>query len=230
VTACTIEFTDVPITNTFYPFVRCLACQGIISGYPCGGTGEPCNPNNDPYFRPDGHITRGQLSKVVAQSAGFSEPVPATQQSFEDVPYGSPFWEYVERLYTRGIVGGYECGIEPGEPCVPPQNRPYFRPDSGATRGQLTKIVSEAAGFTDVIPPAQQAYADVPPGSTFWVYVERLMLDRPGVMNGYPCGGAGEPCDTENRPYFRPSNPLTRGQASKIVANTFFPGCNPLAR
>ncbi|HET9493830.1 MAG TPA: M14 family zinc carboxypeptidase [Chloroflexia bacterium] len=33
-TACTLEFADVPPTNTFYPFVRCLACQGIISGYP----------------------------------------------------------------------------------------------------------------------------------------------------------------------------------------------------
>jgi hypothetical protein len=35
----------------------------------------------------------------------------------------------------------------------------------------------------------------------------------------------GEPCDTEQRPYFRWGNPVTRGQASKIVANTFYPGC-----
>ena len=48
------------------------------------------------------------------------------------------------------------------------------------------------------------------PGSTFWVYVERLMLNRPDVMFGYPCGSPGEPCDSENRPYFRPNNPLTR--------------------
>ena len=230
-TACALEFADVPPTNTFYPFVRCLACKGIISGYPCGGDFEPCNPNNDPYFRPNNHITRGQLSKVVAQSAGFSEPVPATQQSFEDVPPGTPFWEYVERLYARGIVGGYQCGITPAGPCVPPANRPYFLPDGGATRGQLTKIVSEAAGFADSIPLTQQSYTDVPPSSTFWLYVERLMLNRPGVMNGYACGQVPtEPCDGENRPYFRPGNPLTRGQASKIVANTFFPGCNPAAR
>jgi hypothetical protein len=71
----------------------------------------------------------------------------------------------------------------------------------------------------------------VPPSSTFWVYVERLMLNRPGVMNGYACGQVPtEPCDGQNRPYFRPGNPLTRGQTSKIVANTFFPGCNPAGR
>jgi hypothetical protein len=161
-------------------------------------------------------------------SAGFNEVVPPTQQSFEDVVYGSPFWEYVERLYARGIIGGYQCGIDPNEPCVPPNDLPYFRPNNGATRGQLTKIVSEAAGFTDVIPQTQYTFADVQPSSTFWVYVERLLLNRPGVMSGYVCGTIpSEPCDAENRPYFRPNNPLTRGQASKIVANTFFPGCNP---
>jgi subtilisin-like proprotein convertase family protein len=225
---CTLQFADVPPTNTFYPFVRCLACQGIINGYPCGGDFEPCNANNDPYFRPNNYVTRGQIAKIVSISAGFNEPVPSTQQSFEDVVYGSPFWEYVERLYARSIIGGYQCGVDPNEPCVPPDNLPYFRPNNGATRGQLTKIVSEAAGFTDIIPQTQYTFADVQPNSTFWIYVERLLLNRPGVMSGYVCGSVpSEPCDAENRPYFRPNNPLTRGQTSKIVANTFFPGCNP---
>jgi hypothetical protein len=123
-------------------------------------------------------------------------------------------------------MSGYACGIDPNEPCDD-QDRPYFRPGNGATRGQLTKIVSNAAGFADVIPPSQQTFTDVPPTNTFWVYVERLLANRPDVMGGYPCGGEGEPCDSENRPYFRPNNPLTRGQTSKIVANTFFPDCNP---
>jgi hypothetical protein len=91
--------------------------------------------------------------------------------------------------------------------------------------------VSEAAGFSDVLPVNQQGFTDVPPNSTFWVYIERLLQNRPGVMSGYPCNQfPWEPCDTENRPYFRPNNPLTRGQTSKIVANTFFPGCDPLVR
>ena len=110
---------------------------------------------------------------------------------------------------------------------MPPENRPYFRPNAGATRGQLTKIASEAAGFTDTIPNTQYSFTDVEPGHTFWVYIERLLLNRPDAIAGYPCGGPFEPCDSENRPYFRPNNGVTRGQASKIVANTFFQGCNP---
>jgi hypothetical protein len=221
---CSIQFTDVPADNTFYPFVRCLACQGIVSGYPCGEPGEPCNPNNDPYFRPNAYVTRGQLAKIVSESAGFSDAIPSMQRTFTDVPYGSTFWLWVERLSNRDVMAGYACG-GPNEPCDP-QSRPYFRPGAGATRGQLTKIVSNAAGFDDTIPPTRYTFTDVPPSNTFWAFVERLLLNRPGVMGGYACGGPGEPCDGENRPYFRPNNPLTRGQTSKIVSNTFIPECS----
>jgi hypothetical protein len=87
--SCTVQFADVPAYNTFYPFVRCLACQSIISGYPCGGTGEPCNANYDPYFRPNNYVTRGQLAKIVSEAAEFAEQVPSSQWTFTDVPYGS---------------------------------------------------------------------------------------------------------------------------------------------
>ncbi|MEO8286940.1 MAG: S8 family serine peptidase [Chloroflexota bacterium] len=222
-TACTLEFADVLPGNTFYPFIKCLACRNIINGYPCGGTGEPCNGNSDPYFRPSNSITRGQLAKVVSQSAGFSEP--HTGQTFEDVLPGSTFYDYVERLASRGVMGGYPCGVDPNEPCVAPGNLPYFRPSANATRGQLTKIVSNAAGFNDP-DPATFTFTDVPAGSTFHPYVERLLINRPGAMNGYPCGvDPNEPCDAQQRPYFRPNATLSRGQTSKIVANTFFPNC-----
>ena len=226
-TACLLQFTDVPVTNTFYPFVRCLACKGIISGYPCGGTGEPCNANDDPYFRPNNPVTRGQIAKIVSLSAGQQTNIPPTWQAYEDVVYGSPFWLYIERLSGIGYINGYPCG-SPGEPCVPPGNRPYFRPNAGATRGQIVKIASNSARFSDNIPPEQQTFTDVVSGiGEFWIYIERLLLHRPGAIQGYPCGGPGEPCDAQNRPYFRPNNGVTRGQASKIAANTFLPGCDP---
>jgi hypothetical protein len=220
---CTIQFTDVPEGHTFYEFIRCLACQGIINGYPCGGQGEPCDQDNNPYFRPGNNITRGQLTKIVAISAGYSDPV--TGQTFEDVLPGTAFYTYTEQLAGDGVMGGYPCGQLEGEPCIPPDNRPYFRPGNNATRGQLTKIVALAAGFNDPA-PSTFTFTDVPEGHTFHIYVEALLLNRPGAISGYPCGGPGEPCDSENRPYFRPNNTLTRGQASKIVANTFFPACS----
>jgi hypothetical protein len=197
------QFGDVPPSNTFYSQIQCLSCRGIISGYA------------DSTFRPNNPVTRGQLAKIVSNSAGFSEAVSG--QTFQDVPPTHTFYEFIQRLTNRGYMTGYLCG-GPGEPCV--NNRPYFRPFANATRGQTAKIVSNAAGFTE--PPAGQTFEDVPPTHTFYEFIQRLASRN--VMQGYPCGGPGEPCVT-GKPYFRPQNDVTRGQSAKIVANTFFPNC-----
>jgi photosystem II stability/assembly factor-like uncharacterized protein len=197
-TPCTISFSDVPPNHTFYPFIRCLACRGIIGGY-ADGTFRPGNPT-----------TRGQMAKIIANAAGILDPIPPNRQTFSDVPPGHTFWVYIERLSARGIVGGYADGT--------------FRPDNWVTRGQLTKFAANAAGFSEPIPPNQQTYTDVPPTHTFWEYVERL--SGRGVISGYQCGvpPAGA-CDPQNRAWFLPDATVTRGQTSKIVANTFYPNC-----
>ena len=218
-TACPIQFADVLPDNVFYPFIRCLACRKIANGYPCGGPGEPCNANGDGYFRPGNDVLRGQIAKMVAIAAGFGEdPGP---QIFTDVPVSNPFFPYINRLTNRGLMSGYPCGGF-GDPCDP-QNRPYFHPFANATRGQVSKIVANAAGLNDPIPAGTQTYTDVLPSNPFYVYIERLTAL--GVMGGYLCGGPGEPCDSQNRPYFRPFVNITRAQTAKIVANTFFPNC-----
>ncbi len=205
--ACAVSFSDVQAGNTFYEQIMCLACQGLINGYPDGT------------FRPQNEVTRGQLAKLVSNTAGFNEAVVPAAQTFADVPAGSPFFMYVERVASRNIINGYACGGA-GEPCDA-MSRPYFRPGANATRGQISKIVSSAAKMREL--PTSQSFADVTPDYTFYVGIERLAMHN--MMNGYPCGSPGEPCDSQNRPYFRPSNNATRGQASKIIANTFNPDC-----
>ncbi len=133
-------FQDEPVGTTFYTYTARLASRGYISGYPCGGPGEPCvPPGNLPYFRTDNNATRGQITKIVSNAAGFSEP--PSGQTFEDVPVGTTFYTYTQRLTSRSIMSGYPCGGV-GEPCIPPDNRPYFRPNNNATRGQTAKIVA----------------------------------------------------------------------------------------
>jgi hypothetical protein len=182
-----------------------LSCRGIISGY------------DDGTFRPLNEITRGQIAKIVSNAAALNQdPGP---QIFEDVNSTNTFYIWINRLVNSGYMGGYPCGGE-AEPCDE-SNLPYFRPFANATRGQLAKIVSNAAGIGGA--PTGQLYTDVTEDHPFYTWIMRLT--ELGVMRGYECGGEGEPCDSENRPYFRPFNNVTRGQASKIVANTFFPGC-----
>lgn len=202
-------FTDVCPGDYFYIPVNALNQAGIVSGYT---TSPPCEtPAHVPCFRPASNVTRGQTSKIISLAAGFNDPVSG--QIFEDVPVGSTFYTYIGRLADRNIINGYACGA-PGEPCVSPGNLPYFRPNANLTRGQLAKIASESFGYSDTI--NMQTFEDVPQGSTFHVYIERLVMRD--IINGYPCGGAGEPCvPPGNRPYFRPSNQVTRAQTAKIV-------------
>jgi hypothetical protein len=181
------------------------------------------------------NVTRGQISKMVALAASLDDPAGA--RKFEDVPSDSPFYLWIQQLAQTGAIAGYPCGgtnpsTGQAEPCNAPGNLAYFRPNSNTTRGQLTKIVSQAAGFNE--DPGAQQFADVPPDGTFFVWVQRLF--NRGVVSGYDCGGTNpatgtaEPCDGQSRKYFRVNNNVTRGQTAKIVAETFFPNCVTPAR
>ncbi len=221
-TTCSLAFNDVPVGNPFYSAVLCLACQGIVGGYPCGGPTEPC-PGS--YYRPGNPVTRGQAAKIITSAAGMGNAVPSTQQTFADVPPGSPFWLAVERLASGSTVNGYPCGTNPFEPCLAPQNRPYFRPNANINRGQLAKIIARTAEYTDT--PGGQTFEDVPPSNTFYVPIEQIAARA--IIAGYVCGRppAGPCYSPANRPYFLPTNTATRGQTAKIGANAFLPGCDP---
>jgi uncharacterized delta-60 repeat protein len=178
---CDIPFSDVPVGSTFYQYVQCLACRQILGGY-ANGT-----------FKPSNNVTRGQLAKIISNAAGFNEAVSG--QTFTDVAPGSTFYDYVERMASRNIIGGYSDGT--------------FRPSKFATRGQIAKIAANAAGFNEAV--SGQTFSDVAPESTFYEYIER-MASR-GIIGGYSDGT------------FRPNNNATRGQTAKITSNAFFPDC-----
>jgi hypothetical protein len=133
-------YEDVDPANPFYMWINRLSLRGIMSGYPCGGEGEPCGADNRPYFRPFAQATRAQIAKIVSNAAGFEDTPPG--QTFEDIPINHAFYMWIERLASRGHMGGYPCGGE-GEPCGA-DNMPYFRPYNNATRGQTSKIVANA--------------------------------------------------------------------------------------
>jgi len=204
-TPCTLSFTDVHPTDYFYTPVLYLACHGVISGY---------NNGNGTYsFRPYNNTTRSQMVKIVV--LGYNKPIvtPAGgNYTFADVPSTNPFFAVVETAAADNIVSGYTCG-GPNEPCDD-RHRPYFRPYTNVTRGQLSKIDVVAAGWSLVNPPIG-SFTDVLPGTAFYEFVETAYCH--GVISGYTCGGVGEPCDNQNRPYFRQYNNATRGQIAKIV-------------
>ena len=209
---CTVSFNDVPPGSTFYDYVQYVACRAIVSGYPCGGPGEPCP---GAYYRPNNNTTRGQITKMVVIGSAWPIQTPATP-IFEDVPAGSTFYDYIETAFAHAILSGYPCGLDPNEPCVPPANRPYFRPNNNTTRSQLTKIIVGAKAWGEFT-PLTPTFEDVPATNTVYGFVERAV--QKAILSGYPCGlNPAEPCvSPTNRPYFRPYNNATRGQLAKIL-------------
>jgi uncharacterized protein YkwD len=107
-------FRDVPRGSTFYQYVETAYAHGVISGY-ADGT-----------FHPGDSVLRGQLVKMIVLAAGWPllNPPSAT---FNDVPPGSPFYQYVETANAREIIAGYADGT--------------FRPSTVTTRGQIAKVV-----------------------------------------------------------------------------------------
>jgi hypothetical protein len=104
------------------------------------------------------------------------------------------YWAYtfIESMAQRGIVSGYSDGT--------------FRPDSTATRAQLSKMIVVARGWP-VITPATPSFSDVPASNPFYGYIETARAH--GVISGYSDGT------------FRPNNTVTRAQLSKMIVGAF---------
>jgi hypothetical protein len=134
-------FQDVgPTTNSFWLFIERMAGRGYIVGYPCGGAGEPCGSSNKPYFRWGNNVTRNQLAKILVLTNQYATIYPADPH-FQDVLATDTFYPYVETAYQKNMIAGYPCGGS-GEPCGT-GNKPYFRGSANATRGQLSKMVTQ---------------------------------------------------------------------------------------
>lgn len=55
--------------------------------------------------------------------------------------------------------------------------------------------------------PNQPGFADVGKHDEYCFSLRELV--QLGAIVGYPCGGLGEPCDSQNSPYFRPNSHVT---------------------
>lgn len=181
------SFSDVHYGDYFYEGVHYLACNNIVNGY------------SDTTFRPYNNASRGQLSKMVVLSEGWTIDTSGGPH-FQDVAQGSTFYDYIETAFHHGLINGYPCGGV-GEPCGP-GNLPYFRPSTNVSRGQAMKIVVGGRGWP-IDTTGGPHFTDVAQGSTFYDYIETAY--NKGIINGYGNGTFG------------PGDNILRGQMSKVL-------------
>jgi hypothetical protein len=145
---------------------------------------------------------------TITPAGATRTPTPAAtgtpgscRADFRDVPVEHWAYGYIQWIYCNGIAQGYTCGIGCQE----------FRPQSNTTRAQVAKMLT--LGFAlPLVTPTTPTFVDVPPGNSFYGYVEAAAAG--GVFAGYDCGGHGEPCPGR---YFRPNNNVTRAQVAKMI-------------
>ena len=174
--------------DIFYTAIHYLNCRGVVNGI------------DHTHYAPAGTSTRGQFAKVVV--LGFGTPLftPTGNPDFTDVPPSYFAYVYIESGFHYGILSGFD----PATCHAYGLNTPCYLPNIPITRGQLTKLVVNAGGYTLITPTGgQQDFVDVPPSNVFYVSIETAYHN--GLINGYP----GH--------FFRPNLNIRRDEMAQIV-------------
>ena len=140
-----------------------------------------------------GTTTRTATAIATRTTVAATATPTACAITFTDVQPTDYFYTPVRYLYCRGAISGYSDNT--------------FRPYANTTRGQLSKIVMLAEGWTIVTPTGSPTFRDVPASNPFYVYIETAYAHR--IISGYSCG--------TDCLEFRPNNNVTRAQLTKIV-------------
>jgi endo-1,4-beta-xylanase len=130
---------DVPATSPAYNAVTYLVSTGALSSV------------QDGRFLPDRPATRGEAISLLVRAFGLHLG-QSTGAHFRDVPPGNALYPAVEAAYAAGLIHGYPDGT--------------FRPASPITRGEIARLMVEAAGWP-LSRPAPGPFRDVPAASPF---------------------------------------------------------------
>jgi len=177
-----VPFGDVPKTHPFWRFIQGAYATEII---PAASVGT---------FDPNGNITRKEMLKWVLTGRFSSDYVPpaCSSATFSDVPCSHPYADWIYDGVAKGITAGCAPGL--------------FCPDGTINRNQMAVFLLTARGVSPAsCPPA--TFADVPSGSPFCPFVNRIAAD--GITAG--CGG-GNYC---------PNDLVSRGQMAVFVQQNF---------
>ncbi|PZR95775.1 MAG: hypothetical protein DLM69_11445, partial [Candidatus Chloroheliales bacterium] len=185
-TDCANPFVDVS-GNIFYPAIHYLYCRSVVNG------------TDATHFSPSATSTRAQFAKVVVLGFGTPFYTPSTPD-FTDVPPGFYAYLFIESGFHAGILSGFDANSCTAHGAT----YPCYLPNIPITRGQLTKLVVNAAHYAPFTPTGgNPTFSDVPASNVFFVSIETA--HNKGIINGYPGG------------VFLPNQAIQRDQMCQIV-------------
>ena len=182
-------FADVPVGYWAQLEIEGIRKAGITDG---------CLTNPLRYC-PGDQLLRSQMAVfLVRAAAGSSYTPPACTGIFADVPCPSPFANWIEDLYRRGITAG--CNVSPLQYC----------PNSNVSNTQMAIFLLRSKEGASYQPPACSAspFLDVScatTGSAAWIVEAGRRQIAVSCTPGYFC----------------PDTPLTRAQMAVLLARGF---------
>lgn len=137
-----IGYPDVPKTYWANEQVSYIGTMGIIKGYPDGG------------FKPEGNITRAEMSALLTRTkaSGEANVPPANLQLFSDVKVNHWAAKYINLAAKTGIVKGYPNGS--------------FKPSANITRAEGLAMVARFGSVKEITTTTTRSFMDV--AANYW--------------------------------------------------------------
>ena len=108
---------------------------------------------------------------------------------FSDIPSNAWYKDFVSKLISLDIIGGYSDGT--------------FKPNKTVSRAEFAKMICIAIGWT-LENPTKSSFKDVSKASWAWKYIETAKMHS--IINGYNDGT------------FKPDSSITRAEIAAIIA------------
>lgn len=171
-----ITYPDVAKTYWGFEQIGYIGTLGIIKGYPDGN------------FKPEGNITRAELSALLARTKVTESSIPTPiMKLFSDLPLSHWAAKYINLSAKLGVVKGYPDGT--------------FRPQANITRAEGLAMI---ARFGEVKEGSYgQEFTDV--ARNYWAAPIIAGAYKAGMLQHF----AGQP--------FEPNKKLTRAEAVEML-------------
>lgn len=166
-------------------YITTLVNAGVINGM------------GDGTFQPNAQVTRAQFVKMLATAVGAGNFGSLPALTFEDVPEGSWFTDYIKWACNLGVVSG--------------RSSKQFSPDDQITREEMAKMLSNYCNTLSKLEEEDLVSLNFPDKNDISSWALDAVIDvvSRGLMNG-----SGE---DDGRIYFYPSHTATRAEAAKVI-------------
>ncbi len=168
-------------SSPFYTAIEWMASEGISTGTPAGGGG-------DPLYNPAATVSRQSMATFLYRLSGdtFTPPAEAT---FADVPSSASTYTAVEWMAAENISTG----------TPQPSGKPLFKPADAVSRSAMAAFLIRMS-HTVYVPGASPSFADVPVGAANYGAIEWMKATGISTGTAQPSG----------LPLYKPADPVSR--------------------